>query len=115
MSDQTCTSCGSPEHHAHDCLTETSKRRVSIEVVSDYSRTCSKCKKTVQAAAKGFRFSDLTKNFEVCEWEMPRGWAHFAHDIWHGKYDSPTTFMTAICPDCIPSVLEFIGWKDSPR
>lgn len=109
-----CTSCGG-SHHAHDCPKETSRRRVTVEVVADYSRTCTRCKKTVQATAKGFRFSELTKNFEVCEWEMPKAWATFSHDIWRGKYESPTNLLTAICPDCVPAVMEFLRVEKDPR
>jgi hypothetical protein len=107
-----CTSCGSMLHHAHDCPTETRKRRETVEVVSDFSRTCCKCKRVAWGKAKSFRYSELTKNFEVSEVEMPKGWdTLYHHHYYNAKQETPTTWSIPICPDCVSAVLEFVKWK----
>ena len=111
-----CTSCGSFEHHAHDCSVETKKRRETVEVVSDFSRKCSKCKKVAWGKAKSFHYSELTKNFEVSEVEMPKGWATVYHAVYYNaKQETPTMWAIPICTDCIPSVMEFIGWAPEKK
>jgi hypothetical protein len=107
-----CSSCGSLLHHTSRCPTELAKRRETVEIVSDFGRTCCKCKKTVYGKALSFHWSELRECFEASQVEMPKGWATLYNPVYFNtKQETPTIYSIPLCPDCLPSVLEFIRWE----
>ena len=97
----------------------------TIEVESDFSRTCARCKSVIYAEPLGFHKDSRDGKFKVDHAKFPNDWGFLSYLDWgflsynvpvvESGFISPvTTHVANLCGTCVKEVLKYIG-NETPQ
>ena len=82
----------------------TKKATQKVEVSTDFSRTCAKCRETIWAEPVSFRLDERTKIYWVDSAQFPPGWL-----VIYASAPTAVNYALHLCRRCGDEVLRFIG------